>query len=150
MLMSIFCRVFSVFFLMSVPVIASLDETIEEHNFKGTHLLASYLECDPELIRNNQVLMDVMGEAVRASGAHILETSYHLFEPSGVTMMFLLSESHATIHTYPEYGACFVDIFTCGDICRPERFHQVLQAYLKPKKISRKTFIRKQDIVEQF
>lgn len=112
-------------------------------------MLASYLECDAEALNNNQVLIDVMRRAVRASGAHILDSSYNEFEPSGMTMMFLLSESHATIHTYPEFGACFVDIFTCGNVCKPEKFHQVLKAYLKPKKISCKTFLRHQDIKEK-
>lgn len=147
--MPFFCRLFFSFILISMPAIASLDEAIEEHNFRGTHFLASYLECDPEVMDNDQSLMEAMGEAVRASGAHILNTAYHVFEPNGVTMMFLLSESHATIHTYPEYRACFVDIFTCGDICQPEKFHQVLKAYLKPKKISKKIFLRYEDIEEK-
>jgi S-adenosylmethionine decarboxylase len=41
------------------------------------------------------------------------------FEPQGVTVLALLSESHASVHTYPEIGAMFVDVFTCGDKADP-------------------------------
>ena len=128
---------------------------VNEHPFKGNHLLASYLDCDQEALENLEALMHTMEEAVEASGAHVLDKSFHTFTPpgelvpTGLTMILLLSESHATIHTYPEYRACFVDIFTCGDTCLPEKFHEVLQVYLKPKKVSKKLLIRHHDIVEK-
>ena len=28
----------------------------------------------------------------------------------------VVAESHFSIHTWPEYGYCAVDIFTCGDV----------------------------------
>ena len=37
------------------------------------------------------------------------------FEPHGVTVLALLAESHASIHSYPERGAMFVDVFTGGE-----------------------------------
>jgi S-adenosylmethionine decarboxylase len=35
-----------------------------------------------------------------------------------VTGVFLLAESHASYHTYPEFGFLAVDFFTCGS-CDP-------------------------------
>lgn len=32
-----------------------------------------------------------------------------------MTVLALLAESHASIHSYPQRGAMFVDVFTCGD-----------------------------------
>ena len=37
----------------------------------------------------------------------------HLYTASG-TVLALLAESHASLHTYPESGDIFVDVFTCG------------------------------------
>lgn len=40
------------------------------------------------------------------------ETGYQ-FQPHGYTHVCLLSESHYSIHTYPEYHSCYIDIFCC-------------------------------------
>jgi S-adenosylmethionine decarboxylase len=39
----------------------------------------------------------------------------HQFSPQGVTAICLLSESHISIHTWPEKGEAAVDVFTCGE-----------------------------------
>jgi S-adenosylmethionine/arginine decarboxylase-like enzyme len=43
----------------------------------------------------------------------------------------MLSESHATVHTWPEKTGCFIDFFTCGQ-ADPERALDVLRAALRP------------------
>ena len=43
--------------------------------------------------------------------------------------MVVIAESHLTIHTWPEYGFAAVDIFTCGDLLKPE----VAASYLVEK-----------------
>jgi S-adenosylmethionine decarboxylase len=40
--------------------------------------------------------------------------------------MVVIAESHLSIHTWPEYGYAAVDIFTCGEVIKPE----VAAAYL--------------------
>lgn len=32
-----------------------------------------------------------------------------------MTIVFTLSESHMSIHTWPEYGSCAIDFYNCGD-----------------------------------
>ena len=49
----------------------------------------------------------------------LLDLVSHKFEPQGVTAVAMLSESHISIHTWPEKGEAAVDIFTCGD-CEPK------------------------------
>jgi S-adenosylmethionine decarboxylase len=91
---------------------------------------------------NLDELKIAMKQAVEASGATILGQIDHIFsndnDPTshGYTSAFILSESHATIHTYPEHGACFVDLFTCGDHCSYEHFDKVLREYLHPAAVS--------------
>lgn len=118
----------------------------EIYAFEGKHLIASYLQCDLEALSDLNQLRQTMRDAVMASGATILDASDYAFDANGgLTMMLLLSESHASIHTYPEHKACFVDIFTCGDVCQPELFHEVLINYLRPKRISKKFLIRNEE-----
>jgi len=142
------------FFLLAflanvVFVQANAPSSEEVYEFKGVHFLASYMDCDLDALTNLPALASAMEEAAVASGASILKTSSHVFPPVGFTMVILLSESHASIHTYPEVGACFIDLFTCGTKCSSERFDEVLRAYLKPKTVCQKQLIRDQSLSEK-
>ena len=46
---------------------------------------------------------------------HILGKMEHRFEPQGITMIYMLSESHISIHTFPEKGYFALDIYTCRE-----------------------------------
>lgn len=116
------------------------------HDFKGKHFIASYSGCDLNALEKVDTLIIAMEEAVKKSGATLLNSSSYTFPGNGLTMVFLLSESHASIHTYPEYGSCFIDLFTCGDICSYEEFHKSLASYLKPTQVNQKVLIRHQEI----
>ncbi|HSX12769.1 MAG TPA: adenosylmethionine decarboxylase [Rhabdochlamydiaceae bacterium] len=117
-----------------------------EYEFKGVHFMAEYCECDEQALTDIETLKKVVHEAALASGATILESVDHLFPPHGLTLVILLSESHASIHTYPEHKSCFVDLFTCGDHCSANEFDAVLRAYLKPITAHHKTLIRSETI----
>lgn len=116
------------------------------HKFVGKHFLASYLECDLQAIMDLEGLVQAMDDAVKASGASILSKTSHVFSPNGLTLVYLLSESHASLHTYPEYGACFVDLFTCGDYCSSSVFDKVLRKYLRPGRVNARCFLRHENV----
>jgi S-adenosylmethionine decarboxylase len=120
----------------------SLFANTEEYLFQGKHLIASYSECDQEALSDVAKLHDVMLQAAQDCGATVLDSAYYVFPPDGLTMVILLSESHASIHTYPEHRTCFVDLFTCGEKCSNELFDQVLQEYLKPQRVDKKLLLR--------
>ncbi len=133
--------------LMSLTFQVSLSADENAYQFEGLHFLASYLECDQERLSDNDTLREVLKQAALESGATILATSDYSFTPQGFTMVLLLSESHASIHSYPEYGACFVDLFTCGTNCSSEKFDKVLQEYLLPKRVGSELLIRNEGII---
>jgi S-adenosylmethionine/arginine decarboxylase-like enzyme len=47
------------------------------------------------------------------SGFIILEISEHYFKPFGYTALFLLSESHFAIHTFPENNESYIELSSC-------------------------------------
>ena len=51
--------------------------------------------------------------ALRRAGATIVEGVSHDFPGAGLTCVFILSESHAVLHTWPETGTINIDIFSC-------------------------------------
>lgn len=142
--MNRFCTfILCILSVCSSPLFGLEDADAQEvYHFKGVHFLASYCECDPEALTNVEALKQVMLDAANQCGATVLSSLPHVFPPSGLTMVVLLSESHASIHTYPEHGACFVDLFTCGEKCSSEKFDAALRSYLKPKSVTEKTLVR--------
>jgi S-adenosylmethionine decarboxylase len=121
----------------------------DPHAFSGKHFLGSYVGCDRVALGDAETLLAVMDRAVAASGASVLDRATYFFDPKGLTVVYLLSESHASLHTYPEYGACFVDLFTCGDRCSPEPFDELLRAYLRPLEVNARVFLRHDGIEEE-
>ncbi len=117
-------------------------ENTEQYLFTGTHFVASYTECNEDALSNIENLHAAMEKAAKESGATILQSIHHVFPPDGFTMVILLSESHASIHTYPEHQSCFIDLFTCGNKCSHEAFDASLRSYLKPKNVSSEVLIR--------
>jgi S-adenosylmethionine decarboxylase len=133
-------------FLLYLFASVSLFAHEESYQFKGTHFVASYTECDMDALSDVENLYSAMQEAAKKSGATILQSAHYVFPPNGFTMVILLSESHASIHTYPEHQSCFIDLFTCGDKCSHETFDAYLQSYLKPKSVDKTVLSRGEKI----
>ncbi|MBN2533364.1 MAG: adenosylmethionine decarboxylase [Spirochaetales bacterium] len=81
----------------------------------GSHLLIELYNCDSGIINNGARMEEIMLESVRISGATAIKPAFHQFNPHGISGVVLIAESHFSIHTWPEYGYCALDIFTCGD-----------------------------------
>lgn len=47
-------------------------------------------------------------------GFTILECVEHHFKPQGYTALYLLSESHFAIHTFPEFGKSYIELSSCN------------------------------------
>ncbi|MFC3396263.1 adenosylmethionine decarboxylase [Brenneria rubrifaciens] len=110
-------------------------------SFNGNHVFAEFYGVEDSLLNDENYLSEIMRNAVEVCGATILNETSHKFYPEGVTTLLLLSESHASIHTYPSHTAAFVDIFTCGD-CDPKVAIQQIEKALKPKKVHSTCIIR--------
>ncbi|MGO1052632.1 adenosylmethionine decarboxylase [Crossiella sp. CA198] len=88
--------------------------------FSGQHVLAEIDGIDAALLDDEVFLCQILDDALKRAGATVLQVISKQFDPQGVTVLALLSESHASLHTYPEIGSVFVDVFTCGTKAQPE------------------------------
>ena len=86
----------------------------------GTHLLAELRDCNPEILKDLEKVRNAMVSAAKEAKATIIDVSFHEFNPFGISGVIVIAESHLTIHTWPEYAYAAIDIFTCGDIIKPE------------------------------
>ena len=86
----------------------------------GKQLIVELKACDKDLLNDENFVKETMIEAAHAAKATIVNSSFHTFNPHGVSGMIIIAESHLSIHTWPEYGYAAIDIFTCGDTIHPE------------------------------
>ncbi|MEU5758962.1 adenosylmethionine decarboxylase [Nocardia sp. NPDC047648] len=104
--------------------------------FTGWHVLAEFGGVDADLCDDLERLESALRESLIAAGVTICDVVHKKFEPQGVTVLALLSESHASIHTYPESGEIFVDVFTCGSIgAGASKAVELLRDALAPKDV---------------
>ncbi|AJD30058.1 adenosylmethionine decarboxylase [Clostridium sporogenes] len=88
-------------------------------NGLGRHILAEIYGCNASLLNDKHYIENLMVESALKSGAEVREVIFHKFNPQGVSGVVIISESHLTIHTWPELGYAAVDVFTCGDTVNP-------------------------------
>ncbi|MGY4690878.1 adenosylmethionine decarboxylase [Salibacterium sp. K-3] len=113
-----------------------------EYTTEGTHDIADFWGCSYALLNDEASLTSYIREAAARAGATILSIQSHRFEPQGVTVLAMLSESHMSIHTYPEKGFCGIDCYTCGASIDSDAAVDYLKEQLDPVDIHRKTLDR--------
>jgi S-adenosylmethionine decarboxylase len=64
-------------------------------------------ETNPEVIKCR------IKNIVELSGFGVESISEKYFEPQGYTLVYLLSESHLAIHTFPEEGTTYLELSSC-------------------------------------
>lgn len=79
--------------------------------------------------------IDWLQDACRNAKANILSEVHHDFGDNAFTQIILLSESHASIHTWPEANFAAIDFFFCGKADYNAAISTILEKY-KVKKSS--------------
>ena len=115
---------------MAVPLTDNASEPAPAVVFAGWHVLAELDGAAPHVLDDEPRLRAALDSALRDCGATVCQVISKRFSPHGVTVLALLSESHASLHTYPEVGSVFVDVFTCGRQADPEQAVRSLAASL--------------------
>ena len=68
-----------------------------------------------ELLNNPQRIKNILNHICDKYNYTILNQIEHIFHPQGLTILYLLSESHISIHTFPEREYFALDIYTCRE-----------------------------------
>ena len=64
-------------------------------------------------LEHNQLITE-LEKFCKKLGLHIVQKLNHQFLPQGKSIVFVLSESHLAVHTWPEKGYIHIDLVTCG------------------------------------
>jgi S-adenosylmethionine decarboxylase len=77
----------------------------------GTHLIATLITDEKIHLEEYGAFQSMINEMVQSHGLIKLGEVYHNFSPAGYTGVVCLSESHLSIHTWPEHGRINIDIY---------------------------------------
>jgi len=95
-------------------------------DYLGRQVTVDFFDCNKALLNDVKRVEAMMVAAAKASKATVVKCLFHHFNPFGVSGVVVIAESHLAIHTWPEYGFCSIDVFTCGPVVDP----RVCQRYL--------------------
>lgn len=80
----------------------------------AVQIVADLYGCK-NILDDLDAITDAAHKAIDYVGAQIVEECIHQFEPIGITYFAVISTSHFSIHTWPEYGYAAIDVFSCND-----------------------------------
>ena len=111
----------------------------------GKHIILDLYEVNDEILQSINtttlyIFNDFIEHILKTANVHLLSKNIHFFDfnhenkkiDGAFTALYLLSESHLSIHTWPEKNYIAIDIFTCGN-CDVEYIAQRFIDYFEPK-----------------
>jgi S-adenosylmethionine decarboxylase len=91
----------------------------------GAEWIVDAAGCDPARLASVAACDALLASLARELELHVVRRTVHGFPPApgggpgGVTAMWLLAESHLTIHTFPESGLAALNLYVCRPRARP-------------------------------
>jgi len=85
-----------------------------ENKSSGKHMMIDIKDIkNKDLLENIDRLKEMMKQICDDFSFQVLHEIQHLFTPEGCSIILLLSESHMSIHTFPEKKYIAFDLYTC-------------------------------------
>ena len=92
---------------------------MKKNKILGRHCIVDIIYFKYGRMDSIEYIKNVLIESSLESKLHIVDEKFYKFNPIGISGVLILSESHITIHTWPEYNFVAVDAFTCGNNMDP-------------------------------
>ena len=110
------------------------DADEAEHLPAGQHLLIDINNVDGSFLNSEKELATAMLNMVDTSGLTLLSYHCHGLQPSGVTCVGVLLESHVSFHTWPMEGVITLDLFTCGSTSLLNHLQLIQNLFAVPRR----------------
>jgi S-adenosylmethionine decarboxylase len=100
----------------------------------GNHLLIDLYDCDKDALDDVEQILNALAEIAGLSDVRILRTVTHQFSPHGTTTLNIVSASHFSFHSWPEYNFASVDLFYCSGTFDISAIMAILRNSFRSKK----------------
>jgi len=108
-----------------------------EYESSGKHMICDFKGIENiELLNSMSELKDLLREICKTNDFNVLNEVEHQFVPIGCSVLFLLSESHLSIHTFPEKNHMSFDIYTCRQYIDNSFYDEIYKFLLNRLKAS--------------
>lgn len=108
----------------------------------GVHYLLGFFGCDGKQINSEKFWKKTVVDSVKGTKIKILHKYFYNFNPYGITGFLLLSSSHMSIHTWPEYDYAACDVFSCSTDGETKKIIKYLEKNIAHKRIKTKKINR--------
>jgi S-adenosylmethionine decarboxylase len=118
------------------------------HN-NGNHLIIDGIDVEFKLLNDKKLIKNLLKELPSVVGMHtltrpkVIRATPKKWDTGGITGFVILSESNISIHTYPQEGRFYLDLFSCMEFDVDKAVY-----YLKDKlklKNFKKTLLKRGD-----
>lgn len=113
---------------------------------KSKMFVLDLLECNKDLTSPQNLITEII-DILKRNNITVLQTNQQIFPPyNGATIIFILSESHLAIHTWPEKRLVNLDLFLCNfrknNEEKVKNTMTALRDYFQPKTLKLKSLVR--------
>ena len=104
--------------------------------FQNSVSAGKHMICDLKNIQNKSLLNDpdklneMLGLICHYYQFQLIEKIHKVFHPEGCTILYLLSESHLSIHTFPERNFLSFDIYTFREYKDNEEYLEIFDCLI--------------------
>lgn len=106
------------------------------------HTFLEYESCNRAILENANAVRRLLITSIRHAGGTVVTNVFHKFRPYGVSGVVVISESHVTVHTWPEHRYAAVDIFSCSPRLNHQVIRKLVQQGLQARRAHRRSFRR--------
>lgn len=112
----------------------------------GYHLIADLKGCSLSKIESLEFVQNTLKSAVSVGGATFIKDFAHQFSPYGISAVVIIAESHITFHSWPEFRAVAIDLFTCSSEMKPDLMINFLKEAFEATSIETQHLSRLQNL----
>ena len=113
-----------------------------------THIILDFYKADRATLATGTALKAAIDSALENLGVSLNQDNYIQFEPEGVTATVLADGFHFSIHTWPEFHSCAIDLYTNREAVFATELAQALDKAFMAQEHDMKVLRRNPTIVD--
>ena len=105
-------------------------------NVVGKQIVIDVKNIERDKLKKVEDLQPFLDKIVETLKLNVVDKCSHQFEPHGATIVYLLSESHLSLHTFVDEGKLTIDLFSCNLSTEFDKIKKIICEYLEVHALS--------------